>query len=223
MADAPVDFLGQRQQALLGQVVEEAQSVEEDLVGLLAVLALQVPGQEFDDLVARVVLEGLLDLVRLLDEVRDLRLHLVANLVLLAHPVEDLELALLGLLVLADGPDEGSHVADVVGQSDAAERLDEDQEDGLGLVGRRDVPEPHRQHDVRSPVVAPNVLGEPRGVGDVKLRVPVDFRVQVAHEVQEDGEEVAYYEVGHKHLEQTVVLLLLVTCDEQILKLLELA
>lgn len=69
MADFSVDLLSQGHQALLGQVAQEAKPYEKYFIGLFSVLALHLLWQELDDLIPRIMLEVLSNLVRFLNKI----------------------------------------------------------------------------------------------------------------------------------------------------------
>ena len=107
------------------------------------------------------MLEGLLYPVGFIDKVSYLGLDLVWDLVLLAHLVEGLHLAFLRFLVLLHRADQGSDVADVVGQGYAAESLNKYEDNGLVVVGCREIAKTDSQHDICAPVVPPDILDMP--------------------------------------------------------------
>ena len=135
--------------------------------------------------------------------------------------MEELEFLLAFLFALADGADDGTDVADVVGEGDAAEGLDEDEDEGLVGVGGGQVTKAHGEHDVGAPVVAPDVLDQPVLVLDAQLGPPVGRR-QRRHQVQQDRQHVPDHEVRQEHLHQSVVLLPHSRVDVHVLEPLEL-
>lgn len=100
--------------------------------------------------------------------------------------MQSLHLLLLAGVLLADRADKSPHIADVVSQSDAAEGLDEDQDNGLVVVGGRDVSKAHCQHDVSAPVVSPNVLYKPALVTNLEFGDPVVCFAHLSHQIEDD-------------------------------------
>ena len=107
------------------------------------------------------VLELFFYTVLFFNEVAHLGLKFVFYLVLLAHLMESLQFLLLFFFVFPDFANQSPDVTDVVGQSDATESLNKNQDNGFVVVGGAKISEPNCQHDVGAPVVAPNILDEP--------------------------------------------------------------
>jgi len=95
----------------------------------------------------------------------------------------------------SDVGDDGAHPVDVVGHDDAAEGLDEGHDDGLEVVLRHDVAEPHRQHHVGRPVERPHVDHQPVLPLDALVLDPVRGRVDVGHQDEDQRDYVGVAEV----------------------------
>ena len=145
------------------------------------------------------MLKSLFYLIGFLDEIGYLGLNNIAHFILLAHAMEDFQLALFGLLVLPYCADESAHVADIISESYAAESLYEHQYDGFVLVGGSDVAEPHRQHDVSTPVIPPDIFYIPRRMQNTQLDVPINLRIQTTHQIQENREKMADGKIGEEN------------------------
>lgn len=72
-----------------------------------------------------------------------------------------LQLFLLGLIIFPNGTDQSPHITNIVRQSNTAKSLNKHQNYSLVLIGGRNVPEAHSEHNIGAPVVAPDVLGRP--------------------------------------------------------------
>ena len=132
------------------------------------------------------MLEGLLYPVGFIDKVSYLGLDLVWDLVLLAHLVECLHLAFLRFLVLLHRADQGSYVADIIGQGDAAESLNKNQYNGLVVVGCCEIAKTDSQHYIGAPVVPPYIFDMPLLVSDSEFQQPVIF-IYIGHQVEENS------------------------------------
>ena len=152
-------------------------------------------GKKINNLIPGIVLKSLLYLIGFFNEIGYLRLNNIAHFILLAHAMEDFQLALFRLLVLPYCADESAHIADIISESYAAESLYEYQYDGFVLVGRCDVAEPHRQHDVSAPVIPPDIFYIPRRMQNTQLDVPVNLGIQTTHQIQENREKMADDEI----------------------------
>ena len=78
-------------------------------------------GKKINNLIPSIVLKSLLYLIGFFNEIGYLRLNNIAHFILLAHAMENFQLALFGLLVLPYCADESAHIADIIGESYAAE------------------------------------------------------------------------------------------------------
>ena len=210
--DLYADALSQLHQRLLRQALEEGQSLEDLLVGLLQELTLQVHWQTADELPVRLEAELLLDLVGLADVVVDLRQQVLADLVLLGQPAGSLQVLLFRLVLLGDVGEQRADFVDDVGQDDAAHALDHRDQDGLVVVGRRGVAE--AQHGRHGPEVGVGVLLVPGLLGDAHGVHPVLLASGNADE--HDADEVGEEEVDQEHLDDSPVLLSLEVGDEDV-------
>lgn len=208
-----LDGLGQGEEGLLHDVVEEVELLEGRPVGLLQVVHPVSLGQVLHELGLLVDVELLADVGVLLDEVVDLLSQLVLYAVLISQPLEDLQVAPPLEVLRADVRDERPHAADVIGEDDAAHSLDEHHAAGLLVAHRHDISEPHSQHHRRAPVVGPGVLLEPGGVLDPLPEHPV-LLADARHLQQHDGESVSEAKVKEEHLHQRPVLLVVVVLDD---------
>lgn len=111
--------------------------------------------------------------------------------------MEDFESFLFFWVTGSELSNQSPDVADVVGESYAAEGLYENEKHGLDVVIGRDIPEANSQHNIGAPVESPDVSNEPVLILNVYLKVPGVLRVDSGHQVQDDGQEVPNGEVYH--------------------------
>ena len=96
-------------------------------IGFFPEFSLQLLGQVLQQVVVLVLLELLIDAVLDFDEVGDFGFGVVVDEVLLAHSVQNFELVVLFVLSFLDECDERTDCVDVVGECDAGEGFDENQ------------------------------------------------------------------------------------------------
>ena len=133
--------------------------------------------------------------------VADAPLQLHGKPVLVRKLLEGLEVFALFEVLRTDVADKGPDPVDVVGETHHAEYLDEDEAEGLAVVGGRQVAEADSEHDVDSPVVGPDVLGKPLLSRDSLCSVPVVSRIELRHGREEDGQHVSETEVEEDHFD----------------------
>lgn len=112
--------------------------------------------------------------------------------------------------------DKGTDIADIIGQSDTAEGLNEDEKHGLDLIVGRNISKAHSEHDGGAPVITPNILYQPVLINDVNFGIPGLLRIDSCHKVETNWQEMSDNKVDKQHLKQTVVLLLLVCLYVQV-------
>lgn len=89
------------------------------------------------------------------------------------------------------------------------------------MVGSSDVTESYTEHNVRPPVIPPNIFLDPRLILDTDLVVPTLFRVDIRHQVQKYGQDMSNSKVKNEHFQQPIILLSFGLGDVEILKLLK--
>jgi hypothetical protein len=181
--------------------------LEDLLIGFLQVLLLELHWQVADELLLLLEVEPLPEFGVLLDVVVDLPGEFLVESVLLGQFFEDLGALALLCVLAADVLDEGADAVDVVGEDEAAEGLDEDEAQGLLVVGGHDVPEADGEHHGARPVVRPDVLLLPARLPDPLYSHPVLLRTQVHHRRQQDADYVREAKVRNDDLHQRPVLL----------------
>ncbi len=113
--------------------------------------------------------------------------------------------------------DQCPHTVDVVGQTYTADHFDEYQTYCLGGVGCVEISETHCQHYGGSPVVPPNIPGEPVFRLEIAECQPVNVGVKTRHSVKQQREEMSKSEVRDENPEQSPVLLSMEISDEHVL------
>lgn len=102
-------------------------------------------------------------------------LKIFGDFIFLTHSMEIFEsfflFFVLGLDLSYDGPD----ATNVICKSDTAESLNKDKSDRLNLIRGRYVPEAYRQHNVRTPIITPDIFRCPAWILDADLMVPTIF------------------------------------------------
>lgn len=122
--------------------------------------------------------------------------------------MEILESFLLFFILGLDLSDDGPDATDVVCKGDTAESLDKDKGDGLNLIWGRNVPETHGQHNVRPPIITPDIFCGPFWVLYAHLMVPTIFTTtQLSHKVQKYRQNVSDRKVKKEDLNQRPILL----------------
>ena len=118
------------------------------------------------------------------------------------------------MVLKADVVEDGAHPVDVVGHDDAAEGLDEDEADGLLVIGCWEVAESNSQHNVGGPVDRPDVLLGPGDVVKAVFDEPAVVGAEAGHGSKDDTNDVGVAEVHQKYLSQFPVLLVIYVPDE---------
>jgi hypothetical protein len=135
-----------------------------------------------------------------LDIVVDAPLNFGLKLILVSQLLEGFEVLAFLKVLSADVTDECSNPIDVVGQTNNTDYFNEDEAHCFIVSCCVDVPEAHCQHYIHSPIVGPNVLLKPKGVGtNVFAGIPIVVHVDVGDSSEKYGENMRKAEVKQKH------------------------
>jgi hypothetical protein len=123
---------------------------------------------------------------------------MLLKLILAMHMIKNPKLQLLLPIHLGPLLQNPTNLRNIIRQYNTGKRLHKHQHHGLEIILRTNIPKTHRQHNVGSPIVTPNILYVPFGCGgDVLGGVPGGLVLQVVAggQVEQDGEEVRHAEV----------------------------
>ena len=202
MAYAHLNLFSKVVERTRDQTVEEGNLLKDCLVGFFEVVFAHCGRKILDE-------DGLFSNVKLFadvnaffDVVGNAPFKFDGETVLVAQLLEGLEILALLDVLRPNVADERPDPVDVVGQAHHAENLDENQAQGLTMVGGCEVTETDSQHDVDSPIVGPDVLGEPTITINALHFVPVLGCIELGHRCQEDGEDMGEAEIKEDNLHQ---------------------
>lgn len=158
--------------------------------------------------------ELLSDVDTLLYIITDSPLQLGREAVLFTELFECLEVFASFDILGADVADESAYPVDVIGEAHDTDNFYENKAKGFLIGCRVEIAKSHRQHDVHSPVVSPDVLFKPKSILNPSKLVPVFSGVDIRHRSEEDCQYMSKAKVEQDHLNQRPVLLVMVVLDK---------
>jgi hypothetical protein len=91
--------------------------------------------------------------------------------------MKDLELFFLFLILGLKLAHQRANRTDVIGKRNAAESLNKDEENSLNISGGNKVTKADCEHDIRAPIIPPDILDKPALIYNVHDLVPVLFLI----------------------------------------------
>lgn len=197
-------------QRFFHETVEESEFIEDVFVGLFEHFLLEAVRQFLDEVFLFLQTELFLYVNRLFDIIVDAPTQLLRQIVLYDKLFEDFEVFAFFDVLRADVWDETADAVDVVGEGEAAEGFDEDEADGLLISRGDDVPEPHCQHYISSPIIRPNVPLDPRGIVNFFGDHPINVSVKVRHRHEQYRQNMREAKVENERLRQRPILFVVI-------------
>ena len=110
--------------------------------------------------------------------------------------------------------DEIADTADIVGQNNAANSLNEDEAKSLSVVGGSDITEANCEHDVGTPVIGPDIFLVPLALVYLSFGHPVLGGADFCHCWEDYGQNMGKAEVKQHYFYKRPVFVIFWVCDE---------
>lgn len=221
VGDLSLDNFSQRKERLLHHVVEKHEVLEDRLIGLLEIIDAIGRRQLLHKLHLFLDIEQLLNIHMFLYVIIDLPRQFLIYPVLICQFLKYLKTFATLDVLRSDVGYKSAHTANVIGEDDATESLDEDHTASLLISHRHYVSESNSQHNRCSPVVGPDVLFIPLSSSDLPRDHPILRMTDIGHFQKDDGKDVCEAEIKEDDLHQRPVLLVVIVLDEVNLQLLQ--